>query len=75
MRDISVSVIEDSVPIPVRVEEAIPIRELKVGQSVAFDLDKRSYVQSVASRLKRTRGMEYTVRKTSPSQCRIWRVK
>lgn len=74
MKNIPVHVIESSVPIPVS-KEHIPVRELKVGQSVVFGLSERPYVQSLTSQLKRRRGSEYTVRKINDKEARVWRIK
>lgn len=75
MSKISVNKIESSVPIPVRRGSVVPIRELKVGHSVRFPLDLRPNVQSLASRIKKNEGKEFTVSKISDTECRVWRTK
>jgi hypothetical protein len=65
--------VEDSVPIPVEVaSKSIPLRDLRVGQSILFPRDRRAYVQTKASRLKRE-GKTYTVRVVDDKHCRVWR--
>jgi hypothetical protein len=76
MTKISVSQIESDVPIPVRVEPfKIPLEEMEVGQSIAFDIAYRPAVQTKATRFGKRAGKEFTVRKVSDTQCRVWRTK
>lgn len=67
--------IDNGVPIPVRVYPALPLRDLEVGQSIGFPLERRPNVQSSASRLKKETGMEFTVRAIDDENARIWRTK
>ncbi len=64
--------IDDGVSIPVR--KTMPLRELKVGQSIEFPKQRRGSVNSVASRLKKETGMVFTVQTINENTCRIWRV-
>jgi urease accessory protein UreE len=68
--------IEEGIAIPVKVaSKSIPIQNLEVGQSLLFPLDRRSYVQTKASRLKSDEGRLYEVHKVDNKNCRIWRKK
>lgn len=65
--------VERQVPIPNK--ENVPVKELEVGDSVAFPEFKRNAVASTASRLKKEEGKEFTVRKIGENTCRVWRTK
>lgn len=65
--------IDKNVPAPYTV--SIPLDDLEPGESILFPLDRRSSVQSLASRHKRLKGKEYIVRKTSETEARVWRTK
>lgn len=69
---VSVTNIEDSVPIPVR--KGLPLKDLEVGQSVVFPRLDRASVQSRASVIKRETGKTFTIKKLDDDTCRIWRV-
>jgi hypothetical protein len=67
--------IDKGVPIPVRrAADPVPVSKLKVGDSLVFPLAKRATVASNASRIKKVRGWEYTIKKISDTECRVWRV-
>lgn len=70
--DIGVASIDTGVPIPERVSLLNIMRGLKPGESFVFPLNKRSQVQTYASKLKRELGQSYTVRKQG-EVCRVWR--
>lgn len=70
---IPVTTIDTGVPVPERVN--YPIRELKVGESFVFPLEKRKIVQSRASVIKTDTGREFTVKKMNDETARIWRTK
>lgn len=75
MTDIQVDyTVDTGVPVPVRTM-AVPVGELGVGESVLFPIEKRPTVQSRASKLKKSRGMEFTIKKVSDTECRVWRTK
>lgn len=69
--------VEQGVPIPAKRVGATtpPIREMAVGDSIVFKIEIRNSVQSIASRIKRVEGKEFTTSKISDTQCRIWRTK
>ena len=68
-------VVESNVPIPVKVLSLPPLRELKVGESIVFPLEKRPSVQTAAFKLKRDEGLEFRVKKLDETSARIWRTK
>lgn len=75
MADIEVDYTPDKgVPVPVH-RATVPISELKSGESLLFSIKDRGKVQSLASSLKKSRGKEFTVKRVSDTQCRIWRTK
>jgi hypothetical protein len=66
--------VETGVPVPVEVaSKSIPIGNLDVGESILFPKARRAYVQTKASRLKKSDGMEFTVRVVDDKHCRVWR--
>lgn len=71
MTKIDVVQIDSNVPIPVRT----PLLSLKVGQSFVFPEVKRPSVSTYASAIKKREGKEFTIKKISDGECRIWRVK
>lgn len=52
-----------------------PLRDMKVGDSFAVDVGKRSSVASVASALKPKRFSTRIVEEKGKQVCRVWRVK
>lgn len=66
--------IDEGVPIPVQ-RISVPLDTLEVGQSVEFPIAKRSSVQSLASRLKKSTGKTFTVRTVDEEKARVWRTK
>ena len=68
--------IDASVPIPPKYnEEVIPLSSMKIGESILLPLAARSHVQVRASRLKSTKGLEFTTRTMGDGTVRVWRVK
>jgi hypothetical protein len=67
--------IDSGVPIPIGKYTRIPLYDLEVGDSFLFPFAKRSSVQSLASRIKRDTGKEYTIKKMDSENCRVWRTK
>lgn len=61
-------------PDPVELNSSMPLEDLEVGESFEFPADKRSYVQSRVSGLKRRKGLEFTVRRMDELTCRVWRI-
>lgn len=51
-----------------------PFKEMEVGDSFTFPLEKRHSIQSIASRQK-AEGKVFRVKKISDEECRIWRIK
>lgn len=71
-KQIEVYQIDTGVPVP---GTALPpIKELAVGESILFPLDKRNTVQSLASRLKRDMGRKFKIKKQDDANARVWRV-
>lgn len=64
--------VDKDVPIPVRTGP--DIGRLEVGESMEFPLNMRPWVASHASRLKRSQGKTYTIKKINASAARIWRI-
>jgi len=52
-----------------------PLDLMDVGDSVVFPIKKRPSVQTVASRLKKEQGKEFTVRRLDQDSGRVWRTK
>lgn len=73
MSKIEVYKIESNVKVPTRAFP--PLNLLEVDDSIQFSLDKRRSVQTVASKLKREQGKEFTVKKIDNTTARIWRTK
>lgn len=72
-KQIEVYQIDTGVPLP---GTALPpIRQLAVGESILFPLNKRNTVQSLASRLKKETGREFKIQKQSDEAARVWRIK
>ena len=65
--------VDTGVPIPE--SKGVPLRTLKVGESVVFPLSRRNSIQSMVAVLKKTTGREYTVKKINGEEARVWRVK
>lgn len=79
MPDIEIYKIEDDVPLPEPIPERnpAPLNKLKVKESLLFPAEERSKVQQMASRLKKEKGKEFTVRVVpgEGNYCRVWRIK
>lgn len=75
MRNIPIYQVDSGVPIPQERLEQLPLEKLEVGESFLFPLAKRRSVQTVASRMKKEKGKEFTVRKMDENNARIWRTK
>lgn len=75
MSDIKVDyTIDSGVPIPVRTAP-LPLDELKVGESVLFPIKRRGAIQGRASSIKKSTNKEFTVKRVSDTEARIWRTK
>lgn len=75
-KKIDVFKIDSDVPVPTEPEvmsDRFPLAHLGVDESFEFPLTDRSYVQSMASTIKRRKGMTFTVRKVSDTAARVWR--
>lgn len=66
--------VDKGVPIPVR-PGVVPLSSLEVNDSILFPVEDRARIQSYASQTKRRTGKEFTIKKVSDSQCRVWRTK
>lgn len=66
---------ETGVEVPVGRLGSIPLQQMEVGGSFVFPKGKRQSVSAKASKLKKARGMEYTVRTLDEKNCRVWRIK
>lgn len=66
--------VDEGVPIPVR-NETVPIKDLKAGESILFPTELRAKVQSNASHMSKRTGKEFTIKKISNINSRVWRVK
>lgn len=78
MTKIDVYKIDKDVPVPEPIDPVgnrVPIDSLDVGDSILFPLEERPKVQVYASRLKKEKNKEFTVRLINPNECRIWRIK
>ena len=73
-KKIPVTVISSDVPIPVN-RFAYPFMELEVGQSFEFPYRKSSSVRTLASKIGKATGREFTVRKTGEDTGMVWRTK
>ena len=68
--------IDSDVPVPEETGPTLPpIRQLEPGESILFSIDKRSSVQSIASKMKREEGKVFTIQRIDEDNARIWRVK
>lgn len=67
--------VDAGVPIPVRRKKRPPLDEMRIGDSIVFPTMLRSSVQSYASIMKRKTQKEFTIKKLSAEECRIWRIK
>lgn len=68
--------IDANVPVPDKPDvqaDKFPLASLEVGQSFEFPYVDRKYVQSMASTIKRRKGLEYTVKKINEQTARVWR--
>lgn len=70
-KKIEVANIDTGIPVPDRA--SYPIRDLAVGESFVFPLNKRGSVQTKASKIKAETGHDYTIRKIDNDTARIWR--
>lgn len=75
MTNIPVYQIDSGVPIPEEKYTRVPLEQLEVSDSIQFPISKRRSVASLASRLKKETGKEFTVKKMDERNCRIWRTK
>ena len=76
MSKVRVFNIEHDVQIPTaRAGRGYPLFQLELGDSFAFPADERSAVQNAVAYLKKKHGRTFKVRKTSDTECRVWRVK
>lgn len=77
-KKIKVYSIDQDIPVPERARGevgSVPLDLLGVGESVLFSEEIRSGVQSTASKLKKNKGKEFTVRNVGSGNCRVWRTK
>ena len=70
---IEVVQIDKGVEVPITVR--LPLDTMDVGDSILIPLSRRDYVQSRMSKLKAETGIEYTAKKVSDTEIRVWRVK
>lgn len=78
MPKIPVYSIDSGVPVPesaTPTRQQIPIHMLEVGDSILFPASKRAVVAPFASRLKKTEGKVFVIKKMDEDNVRIWRVK
>jgi hypothetical protein len=74
-RKVDVFNIEADVPMPEPFKGSLPLDNLEVGESFEFDSELRNKAQSLATRLKKSKGKEFTVRLVNEKHCRVWRTK
>lgn len=67
--------VDKGVPIPVSRRPGLPLNELEVDESILFPKERRSYVQTRASKVAKETGKEFTVRVVDDTNCRVWRTK
>lgn len=72
-RNIPVYQIDSGVPIPQGSFGRIPIADLEIGDSFLFPIEKRRSVQTIASRVKKDTGRDFTIKKMDDNTCRVWR--
>lgn len=63
--------IESGVEMP---RQRIPFGSMEVGDSVVVPMEKRGSAQSQASRIKRTTGKTFTMKRIENNKVRIWRI-
>lgn len=76
MGNIPVYKIDADVPVPTEPEvmsDRFPLTSLEVNESFEFPSADRAFVQSMASTLKKRKGLTFTVRKISDDAARVWR--
>lgn len=66
--------VDKDVPIPEPRPSGVPISTLEVGESILFPREERAAVSSNAAKLKKRKGMEFTVRLEDEHSCRVWRI-
>ena len=69
---INIYTVDSGVPVPEPIH--MPLARLEIGESFVFDIAKRNSVQTVASRIKKEKGMEFTIHKIDEQTARIWRI-
>lgn len=74
MSEIKVYKIDGGVPMPDKGTALPPIRQLEIGESILFPLNKRASVQSLASHVRRDTGRRFKVQKQDNNTARVWRV-
>lgn len=68
--------LETNIPIPRDTRQKWPLIDMLPGMSFAFPLTKRANIAVLAYNLtKRFPKRKFTIRKMSPTECRVWRVK
>jgi hypothetical protein len=69
--------VEDGVDVPEfkPMRTTPPFSQMKVGQSVVFDIRRRKVIQTMASRQKKLYGREFTCHRISDEEGRCWRIK
>lgn len=64
--------IDKDIPIP---KNKYPFREIEVGESFSVDNAIEPTLRSLASYYKKRYGFNYTVKRVSETQMRVWRTK
>lgn len=68
--------IDKNVPIPKsRLRKIWPLADLKPGDSFLIPIGERSYLSQAIAQQKRRTNREFTTRKISDTEVRVWRVK
>lgn len=74
-RKIRVATIDSGIPIPDKYSFTDLIGRLEVGESFQFNSKNRRSVASIASKIAKEQGRQFTVRKVDENNTRVWRQK
>lgn len=59
----------------IEMPKRVPLESMEVGESFEFPKSKRQSIATMASKLKRETGKEFTIKQQDEESARIWRLK
>lgn len=72
MNNIEVYQVDSAVPLPDG-KQPLPLRQLNIGESFVFPIERRASISSMATIFGKKTDRKFTIRKEGDNLCRIWR--